>query len=81
LYAFLGERTKILTRVFILALIPMGIFFAYSWLVWAALLFFFGMRHPAIVDPTPVGRVRAWLAILALIVFVLSFTAAPIRAA
>jgi membrane-associated protease RseP (regulator of RpoE activity) len=81
LYAFLGERTKILTRVFILALIPMGFFFAYSWLVWAALLFFFGMRHPAIIDPAPVGRVRAWLAILALIVFVLSFTAAPIRAA
>jgi membrane-associated protease RseP (regulator of RpoE activity) len=81
LYAFLGERTRLLTRLFIAALIPMGIFFAYSWLVWAALLLFFGMRHPSIVDPRSVGRRRAWLALGALAVFLLSFTAAPIRTA
>ena len=78
-YTFFGERTKYLSRLFVLILIPMGIFIAYSWLFWAALLFFFGMRHPMIVDPNPVGRTRAWLAVAALAVFVLSFTAAPIR--
>lgn len=81
LYAFLGERTRLLSRLFIAALIPMGIFFAYSWLVWAALLLLFGMRHPSIVDPRPLGRTRAWLGLAALAMFVLSFTAAPIRAA
>jgi membrane-associated protease RseP (regulator of RpoE activity) len=81
LYAFWGERTKLLTRLFVLALIPMGVFFALSWLVWAALLFFFGMRHPAIVDYRPVGRTRAWLAILAAVIFALCFTVAPIRTA
>jgi membrane-associated protease RseP (regulator of RpoE activity) len=79
-YAFLGERTKYLSRVLIFILVLMGIFVTYSWLVWAALLFFFGMRHPAIVDPNPLGRLRGRLALLALLVFILSFTAAPVHA-
>jgi len=79
LYAFLGERTKYLSRLFIFILVLMGTFFAYSWLVWAALLFFFGMRHPAIVDPHPLGRFRTLLAVAALAVFILSFTAAPVH--
>jgi len=79
LYAFLGERTKYLSRLFIFILVLMGTFFAYSWLVWAALLFFFGMRHPAIVDPHPLGRFRTLLAAAALAIFILSFTAAPVR--
>jgi membrane-associated protease RseP (regulator of RpoE activity) len=79
LYAFLGERTKYLSRAFVVALVPMGLFFTYSWLVWAALLLFFGMRHPSIVDPWPLGRTRGWLGVAALVMFILSFTAAPIR--
>jgi len=79
-YAFLGERTKYLSRLFIFILVLMGAFFTYSWLVWAALLFFFGMRHPAIVDPNPLGRFRNRLAVAALAVFILSFTAAPVHA-
>ena len=80
LYAFLGERTRYLSRIFIFILVLMGTFITYSWLVWAALLFFFGMRHPAIVDPQPLGRLRIRLAVAALAIFILSFTAAPVRA-
>ena len=47
--------------------------------VWAALLFFFGMRHPMIVDTAPLGRTRGWLAVLALAILILCFTPAPIR--
>jgi len=78
-YAFLGDRTKYLSRALVALLIPMGIFLAYSWLVWAVLLFFFGMRHPSIIDRRPVGRVRTWLAIASLVIFILSFTPVPIR--
>lgn len=81
LYAFLGERTKWLSRILVGVLVLMGIFVAYSWLVWAALMIFFGMRHPAIVDPSPLGRTRSWLGVLALLILILSFTAAPIRTA
>ena len=80
LYAFLGERTKYFSRLFIFILVLMGAFVAYSWLVWAALLVFFGMRHPAIVDPNPLGRFRTRLAVAALAIFILSFTAAPVHA-
>jgi membrane-associated protease RseP (regulator of RpoE activity) len=81
LYAFLGERTRLLSRIFIGVLVLMGIFVAYSWLFWAAILFLFGMRHPAIFDPNTVGRTRTWLAVAALIIFLLSFTFAPVRTA
>jgi membrane-associated protease RseP (regulator of RpoE activity) len=80
LYALIGDRTRLLSRIFVAALLPLGIFFSYSWLMWALLLFFFGMRHPSIVDPGPLGRTRAWLAVVALAILILSFTAIPIRA-
>ncbi len=81
LYAFVGERTRWLSRFFVLLLIPMGFFYAKSWWVWAALLFFFGMRHPAIYDPYPIGRARVWLGIAALLILILSFTLSPVRQA
>jgi hypothetical protein len=58
----------------------MGFFFAWSWFFWAAFLFF-TLRHPKIVDPSPLGRRRAWLALVALIILILSFTPAPVRTA
>ena len=87
LYSFLGERTKLTSRLFVLCLALLGFYqlfttsykAGYSWLLWAALLLFFGMRHPSIMDPQPVGRVRNWLAIASLIIFLLSFTPVPIR--
>jgi membrane-associated protease RseP (regulator of RpoE activity) len=87
LYAFLGERTRVWSRFAVAALGLLGLFqlftsaykMGYMWLFWAGFLVFFGMRHPAIVDPSPVGRTRSWLGLLALVIFLLSFTAAPIR--
>lgn len=89
LYAFLGEKTRIWSRfaVGILAVLGLVQLFTsaykmgYMWLFWAVFLLIFGMRHPAIVDPSPVGRTRTWLGVLALVIFILSFTAAPIRTA
>jgi membrane-associated protease RseP (regulator of RpoE activity) len=89
LYAFLGEKTRIWSRFAVAILAVLGLFqlftsaykMGYMWLFWAIFLLIFGMRHPAIVDPSPVGRTRAWLGVLALVIFILSFTAAPIRTA
>jgi membrane-associated protease RseP (regulator of RpoE activity) len=87
LYAFLGERTRIWSRFAVAGLAILGLIqlftsaykMGYMWLFWSVFLLFFGMRHPAIVDPTPVGRTRSWLGFAALVIFILSFTAAPIR--
>jgi membrane-associated protease RseP (regulator of RpoE activity) len=80
LYSFVGEKMRWLSRIFVVLLIPMGYFFAKSWWVWAVLLFFFGMRHPVIYDPYPIGRTRTWLGIAALLILILSFTLSPVRA-
>jgi len=80
LYSFVGEKMRWLSRIFVAMLIPMGFYFAYSWLLWAALLFFFGMRHPVIYDPYPIGRTRGWLGLAALLILILSFTLSPVRA-
>ncbi len=79
LYSFAGRWHKLLSRLFVVALIPMGIFYSRTWLVWAVLLFFFALRHPVICDVTPMGARRATLALVALGIFVLTFTVVPIR--
>jgi membrane-associated protease RseP (regulator of RpoE activity) len=79
IYAFLGEKVKYLSWFLVAMLIPMGYYFAPSWFVWAALLLFFGMRHPSIIDPTPIGPTRTKLAWFALFMLVVCFTPAPIQ--
>jgi membrane-associated protease RseP (regulator of RpoE activity) len=79
LYAFAGRRHKLLSRIFVLALVPLGIFYSHSWLVWAALLFFFGLRHPVIYDDTKLDKNRTALGLAALAIFLLTFTLAPLR--
>lgn len=79
LYSLLGDWHKPLSRIFIVALVPIGLFCSWSWLVWAGVLFLFGMRHPIICDIAPLGRTRVRLALAALLMLVLSFTLVPIR--
>jgi len=79
LYSFVGDHHKLLTRIFVGALLPLGFFYSWSWIFWAALIFFFGMKHPRLYDRAPLGRGRAQLAILALVIFVASFSPAPVR--
>ncbi len=79
LYSFVGERHRILSRVFVAALVPIGIFFSYSWLLWALFLVLFGMRHPMIYDASRLGSGRRLLGWLALAIFLLSFTLTPVR--
>jgi membrane-associated protease RseP (regulator of RpoE activity) len=87
LYSFAGERTRLFSRLFVAVLAALGMYQlfsshyanGYTWLLWAGVLFFFGMRHPSIYDPRPIGRLRTWLGIAALAIFILSFTVSPAR--
>ncbi len=79
LYALAGRRHKLLSRIFVLALLPLGYFCWYGWFVWAAVLFFFALRHPVIYDITKLDRNRVVLGLAALAIFLLTFTLAPLR--
>jgi membrane-associated protease RseP (regulator of RpoE activity) len=80
LYAFTADKHRLLSRIFVVALVPLGYFFhSPSWWVWAALLFFFALRHPVICDVAPLGRNRVLLGMAALFIFLLTFTVVPIR--
>jgi hypothetical protein len=57
----------------------LGYFYSPCWFVWAALLFFFALRHPVIFDTTKLDEKRTALGITALAIFLLTFTLAPIR--
>ena len=79
LYALAGRWHRKLTYLFIALLIPCGLLFSWTWLFWAAVLFLLARRHPRIYDSTPVDRGRLKLGLLALIIFIISFTLTPIR--
>lgn len=78
LYSFVGQRHRLLSRVFLVALIVLGLF-SRTWLVVAVLLLFLGMRHPSIHDTSDLGAGRRKLGLLVLAVLLLSFTLAPVR--
>lgn len=79
LYALWAGKHKLLSRVFALVLAVVGLAFGwFGWIAWAGFFFFVGLRHPPIVDETPVGPGRLRLAWLAAVILGLSFTPVPI---
>jgi membrane-associated protease RseP (regulator of RpoE activity) len=82
-YAVLGRRSTAVTFATMAAAVGLT-FVSSSWMVWTALmvvmLFTFGPRHPSTYDEdVPLDPVRKWLALFALVMFVLCFTPAPIE--
>ena len=78
LYAFFGDKHRWLSRLFVLALVPLGLLY-WPWLIWAVILFFFGLRHPMICDANTLDRRRRILGAAALVIFLLCFMVAPIE--
>lgn len=76
-YALLGRSHKWITYGFLLLLVPLGKFWS-GWWFWAALLFIVARRHPPVFDQASVGAARIRLGWVALGVFALCFSVAPI---
>ena len=81
-YAVLGRRSTQVTYATLVCLIGLS-FVSSSWIVWtvltAGMLFSFGPRHPRTYDEDmPLDTGRKWLAVFAVLMFVLCFTPAPI---
>jgi Zn-dependent protease len=76
-YALAERKHRAISNVALAALIPLAPFW-WAWLFWAAILFFFGRRHPVVCDSGDLGRGRRQLAWIALAIFILCFTFAPV---
>jgi membrane-associated protease RseP (regulator of RpoE activity) len=81
-YTVLGRRSWYLTLAMVACAIALS-YFSTSWIVWTVLmvvmLTVFGSRHPPTIDEdVPLDRTRLILALVALAMFVLCFTPAPI---
>ena len=82
-YAVLGRRSSHVTLVMIAGALVLT-WFSPSWMVWTGLmvvmLFVFGRHHPRTFDEeVPLDTRRKWLALFAVVMFVLCFTPAPIQ--
>lgn len=81
-YSVLGRKSSYVT----LAAIGGGValsFLARSWLVWSVLMILMltviGRHHPPVFDEdTPLDRTRMWLALFALVMFILCFMPVPL---
>jgi membrane-associated protease RseP (regulator of RpoE activity) len=64
--------------VILLVLVGLGFFWS-GWWLWAGLVFFFGRRYAEPLDQiTPLDGKRKALGIIALIIFILTFTPVPL---
>jgi membrane-associated protease RseP (regulator of RpoE activity) len=83
-YSVLGGRSTAVTFATVLGLVLLSVFFSHSWVIWTVLsvvmLFVFGPRHPRVWDEhVPLDRTRLWLALFAVVMFILCFTPAPLE--
>ncbi len=82
-YAVFGRKSTLVTLATVACLVGLT-FVSSSWVVWTVLtvvmLITFGPRHPPTMDEDiPLDRTRLWLAVGALLMFVVCFTPAPIQ--
>lgn len=79
-YSLVGQRARVLTWPIIGVCLVLGLLFWPGWLLWAALIFFFGQGHPdPLDDVTRLSTGGKLLAVLTLIVFILTFMPMPFR--
>ena len=80
IYSLFGHRHRLISRVFVFAVVPVLMFFWSWWAIWAVIPLVLGLNHPPTADDhIPLGSARRALAIFALIIFILSFSPMPIR--
>lgn len=79
MYVLIGrKRAEKLYPIVLMLLIGLGFVWP-GWWFWAVLLFLIGRRYAEPLDQiTPLDEKRKWLAVLALVMFVLTFTPVPL---
>jgi membrane-associated protease RseP (regulator of RpoE activity) len=80
IYALRPQAHWLVSRLTIVAMLPLGWFYWAAWVVWAIVLRI-TRRHPEIEDQTPPDRGRKILALVALCILVLTFHWDPLPGA
>jgi membrane-associated protease RseP (regulator of RpoE activity) len=78
LYALIGRNAYYAGVAAIVILVVLGIFLWQGWLLWALIVTLIGLRHPPIFESERLDRKRKSMAAVALLVFILCFTPAPL---
>jgi len=78
IYALFGKHHRIITVMGLVCFGLVAVFRYPPWLLFLLLLLWFGRNHPPTFDERPLNLGRYFIGILALIIFVLSFTPEPI---
>ncbi len=79
-YALFGEKHCAIAKTVIPILILLGIFYWAGWMIWAVLMLIIGYRHPPVVYPEiQLDRKRKIIGWTCLVIFILTFTVAPIK--
>jgi membrane-associated protease RseP (regulator of RpoE activity) len=77
LYALTPRIHRHVTRYLPILLLVFGFIFWMGWILWALLLWLPALRHPKVMADQPLDRKRQALAVIALLILALTFTAAP----
>jgi len=77
-FSIAPQAHKLISRLTILALIPLALYSCYIWLIWAVVLRLTSVRHPMVADWPEVTGGRRWLAVFALLMLLLTFAPAPL---
>jgi hypothetical protein len=78
LYSIFPRAHKVISRLAILALLPMAYYFWVGWIVWAILLQVSSLRHPQVAEFPRVSGTRSWLAAFAVFMLVCTLNYAPL---
>jgi membrane-associated protease RseP (regulator of RpoE activity) len=79
IYALFPGLHKRISKVLVLALVPLGIWYWPGWLLWFVLLLILRLRHPMTMDDSiPLEGLHFGLAWFGLAMFVLCFMPTPI---
>ncbi len=80
IYSVFGRHHRLVSRLFVFGVVPCLMFFWIWWALWALIPLLLGIRHPPTMnDELSLDRPRKQLAVVALLVFLLSFSITPIR--
>jgi len=77
-YALFGRNARFVSWAAIFAMVLLS-FVSDAWVLWAIMLFFFGRRHPPVLDEsTPLSATHFLLALAGILVLILTFILTPV---